>query len=168
MDNKRMENLEKVTERLMRRAHKRTTALITPYPISNAVFGDKVEGPILRYMFPCDGVVTKGFVRLGQKPKKDVAVEVKMFNEAGSTSRGFTIDKKSLSIEPNLKVKSGDCLELSLIPGEEVVTEIWIAFLWKPTMNDVEVKSFLIEELENDLLQEQALTKQELPVGRRR
>uniref|UniRef100_A0A6M3IEB2 Uncharacterized protein n=1 Tax=viral metagenome TaxID=1070528 RepID=A0A6M3IEB2_9ZZZZ len=152
MDNARIEKLELITTRLMRRASKRAVAMITPYPISNAVFGDKVSGAVLRYMFPCDGVITKGFVRLGQKPKKDVMLEVKMFNDSGSTMKGFALSKKSIAIEPEIKVKAGDCLEISLALSEEVVSEIWVAFLWKPVVSDIEVKSFLIEELESDLL----------------
>ena len=151
MDNKRIEQLETITTRLMRRAGKRTTALITPYPISNAVFGEKIEGSVLRYMFPCDGTVTKGIVRLGKKPKINITLDVKMFNELGSSPKGFSLEKKLSFIQPNLPVIAGDCLEISLEPSEEPVTEIWISFLWKPTMKDVEAKSYLIEELEDDL-----------------
>ena len=147
----RVKQLEMVTTRLMRRSGKRAAVLITPYPISNAVFGEKVEGPVLRYMFPCDGVVTKGFVRLGKKPKTNVMLGVKMFNESGSASKGFSLERKFLSIQPNLTVIAGDCLEISLDPGEEIVTELWISFLWRPTVRDIEAKSYLIEELEDDL-----------------
>jgi hypothetical protein len=135
----------------MRRAGKRATALITPYPISSAVFGDKVEGPILRYMFPCDGVIVKGMVRVGNKPKTSIIFKIKMFNDTNSISKGFALEKKSLSIQPNIDVMAGDCLEISLITEDEVVTEVWIAFLWRPTVSDVEAKSYLIEELEDDL-----------------
>ena len=151
MDNKRVEDLEMITKRLMRRVSKRVAVLITPYPISNAVFGERVEGPILRYMFPCDGIITKGIVRLGVKPKSPIILNIKMFNDSKSASKGFTVDKRSLSIEPNLPVVAGDCLEISLDPKVEVVTEIWISFLWKPTVKDVEAKSYLMEEIENDL-----------------
>ena len=157
MDNARIEQLEMVTERLMRRAGKKITALITPYPISNAVFGDAVKGPILRYMFPCDGVITKGVVKLGIKPKNPIVIGIKLFNEIGSTVKGFALEKKLFSITPNLPIISGDCLEVSLDPMEETVTEVWISFLWMPSVKDVEVKSYLIEELENDL-QEKRLT----------
>jgi hypothetical protein len=156
----RVKQLEMITKRLMRRAGKSAHVLITPYPISSAVFGERVEGPILRYMFPCDGIVTKGFVRLGKKPKLPVTLGIKMFNEAGSASKGFSLDRKFLSIQPDLPVVAGDCLEISLESGEEIVTEAWISFLWKPTVKDVEAKSFLIEELENDLQERtKSLTK---------
>jgi len=151
MDNERVEKLEMITKRLMRRAVKHTTAIITPYPISAAIFGDKVEGPILRYMFSCDGVITKGMVRIGNKPKGPVLIELKMFNDLTLASKGFALEKKSLAISPDLKVVAGDCLEISLNAGDEIITEAWVALLWTPTMNDVTVKNYLIEGLEDDL-----------------
>jgi len=147
----RVNKLEKITARLMRRAGKRMSAFITPYPISNAVFGEKLEGPVLRYMFPCDGTITKGYIRLGNKPKKSIAFEIRMFNEDASTTKGFTVDKRFLFVKPEIPVFAGDCLEIKISPDEEIVTEVWIAFLWKPTVNNTEVKDFLIEEMENDL-----------------
>ena len=160
MNDKRVEDLEKITERLMRRAKKKTSAMITPYPISNAVFGEKVEGVVLRYMFPCNGVISKGIFRFGAKPKKEILGVAKIFNDETQQSKGFTITKKVLAADLSILVKSGDCLEVSIAAVEDILTEVWIAFLWKPTMSDVEVKSFLIEELENDLLatKEEALS----------
>ena len=151
MDNKRVEDLEMITKRLMRRASKKSVALITPYPISSAVFGEDVKGVILRYMFPCDGIISKGMFRLGAKPKKEVLGVAKIFNDEIQQSKGFTITKKSLKADLEIEIKSGDCLEVSITSVDEVLTEVWVAFLWKPTMSDVEVKSFLIEELENDI-----------------
>lgn len=168
MDNDRIEKLETITKRLMRRASKHTNALITPYPISSATFGADIEGPILRYMFPCDGVVSKGLIRVSPKPKVGIGIEAKIFNGIRSISKGFTMDKVLLVIEPNLTVVAGDCLELSLISEEAQATvEVWVSFLWKPSIKNVEVKSFLIEELENDISKKEALllTPPELPVG---
>ena len=147
----KLEKLEMITERLMRRARKKNSAIITPYPISAAVFGEKVEGAILRYMFPCAGTITKGFVRLGAKPKKDVMIKVRLFNDTGEASKGFALEKKSVGLQPNLVVKTGDCLEISLDAGEEAVSECWVAFLWKHTMADAEVRSYLISDLEQDM-----------------
>ena len=150
--------LEMITKRLMRRTTKTKSALITPYPISAAVFGDKVEGPILRYMFPCEGTITKGMVRLGARPKAPIMLTIKMSNDLNSVAKGFAIDKRTLTVQPGISVNSGDCLEVSLETGEEVITEAWIAILWKPTIKDVEAKSFLIEELENDLSEGEVTT----------
>ena len=144
----RLARIELITKRLMRRTRKVASAMITPYPISNAVFGDKIEGPILRYMFPCDGTVTRGVIRLGNKPKKEVELEVKMFNDSISNMRGFVLTRKFLAIEPNIPVTAGDCLEISIVASDEVVTEVWVSFLWKPGVKDIEAKSYLIKELE--------------------
>ena len=144
----KIDRLDMIVNRLMRRASKRSVALITPYPISSASFGDDIKGSILRYMFPCDGIITKGFVRLGTKPKEGVSIEVKMSNDAGSVVKGFTLDKRLLGIDPDLKVIAGDCLDISVISGTDPVKEIWVSFLWKPTVSDVEAKSYLIADLE--------------------
>lgn len=165
MDSERVERLELITKRLMRRATKTARAIITPFPISNAVFGESIKGIVLRYMFPCDGVISKGMIRLGKKPKTSASFTVRVFNEVESKSAGFIIDKKTLAADLNIEVKAGDCLDVSLSSEDEPVTEVWISFLWKPTTKDVEVKSFLIEELENDLQKrEKSLTSETGPL----
>ena len=62
IDEKRIDFIEQIVSRLTRRAKTTATAIVTPYPISNAVFGDDVRGAILRYMFPCEGVITKNCI----------------------------------------------------------------------------------------------------------
>lgn len=151
----RVKKLETITTRLMRRARKKATGLITPYPISNAAFGEKVEGVILRYMFPCDGSIVKGMVRFSEKPKKWHSVNIKVFGDTNSYIKGFMVEKKKMSVEPNLPVSAGDCLEISLTSStEDTAKEVWISFLWTPSIKEVTAKSFLISELENDLLEE--------------
>lgn len=147
----RIDYLELIVKRLLRRSSKRAIALITPYPISSASFGDDIKGSILRYMFPCDGIVTKGFIRLGEKPKEFITVDVKMSNDAGAVSKEFVLDRRLLSIEPNLDVKAGDCLDISVIAGTSPVKEIWVSFLWRPSISDIEAKSYLIEDLEKNI-----------------
>ena len=162
MEESRIKKLEVITQRLMRRAHKHIVGLITPYPISNSVVGDKIGGVILRYMFPCSGTITKGMVNLINKPKKWVSINVKLFNENKSTVKGFTVDRRMVTVEPNIPILAGDCLEVSLTTSsEDTVSEIWIAFLWTPSMKDVNAKSFLISEIENDILNEEALITDE-------
>lgn len=151
----RIKNLETITTRLMRRARKKATGLITPYPISGAFFGDKVEGVVLCYMFPCDGNIVKGMIRFKEKPKKWHSINIKIFNDTKSSIKGFMIEKSKLTIEPNLNIKAGDCLEISLRSSDEdIATEVWISFLWIPSIKEVMAKSFLIADLENDLLEE--------------
>ena len=148
----RLKDLEMVTKRLMRRAHKKIVGIVTPYPISSAVTGDKVEGTILKYMFPCDGKITKGMIRLGNKPKKWVSINIKIFNDSTSAIKGFMLEKKAMDIEPDLDILAGDCMEISVVPNEaDVVKEVWVSLLWKPLVKEVEAKSFLLTELESDL-----------------
>jgi hypothetical protein len=161
MDEKRVASLETITKRLMRRANKHTIGLITPYPISNAIFGEDVKGVVLRYMFPCDGIISRGMVKLGTKPKNSPNLLVRLFNDTESNEKGFLIEKKFLIIEPNVPIKAGDCLEVSITSASEIdpIKEVWVALLWKPTVNNLEAKSFLISEIENDI-QSGTLTEQ--------
>jgi hypothetical protein len=155
-DTKRIDKLEKITQRLMRRATKKKVALITPFPISNAVFGDNISGVILRYLFPCDGEIIKGCVVLNSKPKKPVPFTLRTFSDEGGRSATFVAGNKKTFFEPNMQVASGDKVEISVSPeGETVITELWMSFLWKPSVKDVYAKSYLIEDMENDLLEEQ-------------
>ena len=38
---------------------------------------------------------------------------------------------------------------------EEKIEEVWVSLLWTPTVKDIEVKSFLFDEIERDLLEEE-------------
>jgi len=158
IDEKRIDFIEKMITRLSRRQRKKTVALITPYPISNAVIGDEVKGVVLRYMFPCEGVITKGVIDLGKKPKQEVAITFALMGDETGTSKVFVLTKKRLVIKPDIKASAFDRLTISISykseKPEDAVTEFWTSFLWVPTVKDVEVKSYLIDELENDLLEE--------------
>jgi hypothetical protein len=159
----KLKQLDLITKRLMRRTHKRVVGMITPYPISNATFGDKVEGVILRYMFPCEGVLSKGMIKVDKKTKKSITIDLKIFGDSGSSSKGFFVDKKTFSFDLNISISSGDCLEILLTnDSEESLTEVWISLLWTPTTKSIESKSFLIEELENDLSKEQEVITEQL------
>jgi hypothetical protein len=148
----RLERIELIVSRLVRRTRKVAQAIITPYPISNAISGEglvgkSLEGTVLRYLFPCNGKIVKGFIRLDKKPKDGVSIDIKIFNDVTSESKGFTIEKKVLDVSTDLVVKAGDCLEITLTPnGESVVKEVWISMLWVPDSGDVQ--DFLIEDLE--------------------
>ena len=158
MDNKRVEELEIIVNRLMRRTGKRTSALITPYPISGAVFGELVKGSVIRYMFPCEGKITKFMVRLGSKPKNPVVINIKSFNDLSAKANGYAIDKKITNIQLDISTGAGDCLDVTIDPKEETVTECWVSFLWTPLIREVEAKSFLMKEMEDDI------QKRELPL----
>lgn len=147
-EDSRIKKLETMVDRLSRRAVKKTTGLITPYPISNAIIGD-VTGVVLRYMFPCEGTIVKGIIHFGHDPVTIVGVRLKISNKEKVTSTEFITDKQDFVYEEEVEVVSGDRLEIEIEP-QEPITEVWVSFLWVPTIKDVEAKSFLIDEIENE------------------
>ncbi len=161
----KIKQLEIITQRLMRRSKRVARAMITPYPISNAVIGDKVDGVILRYMFPCKGKIVKGGIDFGKKPKQEVTVTISLFGAELGGSRSFVLTKRRVAVEPNLNVEALDKLEVSISyqseKPENDITEVWASLLWIPSVADVDIKNFLIEELENDYIEEsEGLNKQ--------
>ena len=152
INEKRIAFIEKVVTRIARRSQSTAVAMITPYPISNAVFGEDVKGVILRYMFPCSGTITKGLVVLGKKPKKGVGIEVKITDSVHAEAKSYIISRRDLLMEPKLEVDSGCKLEISIDSIDDKVEEVWVSFLWKPSVKNIEKESFLIDDLEKGLL----------------
>jgi len=146
----RVKKLEKIVERLMRRSKKRASIIIPPSSISHVVAGIDIQGVIFRHMFPCDGTVYKGVVRLDHAPKKHIFLSVRLFDDEDSQSVGFSIGSKIVSKDIGIAIKEGDCLEVTIEPGDEIITELWLSFTFIPTLKDSDAKSFLIDELEND------------------
>lgn len=152
IDERRISLIETVVSRFARRSRKVVSALVTPYPISSASFGDNVTGSVLRYMFPYKGTITKGLIYFGSKLKSGVRLFVSISSDTREDSKEFVISEKTTSIELNIEVGSGHRLTMSVEPNnsEEKITEVWISFSWVPAMKDAEVKSFLIDELDGN------------------
>ena len=146
---KRIAWIETIITRLARRSIPTAKAIIPPYPISNCVIGENVSGEILLYMFACRGVINKGLMVLGSKPKEPVTITITLSNEIGSQSKSYIITRKETLVEPNIEVFSRDQLVISLQSSiESVVNEVWTTFLWTPTIKEATVKQFLIDELD--------------------
>lgn len=153
----RIRNLEKRVTNLLKRTRARSmTSVVTPYPISNAIFGEDVSGVFLRYMFSANGELSNGYIRLGTKPKEGVVVSVRVFNEESSASKEFVLTKKVTPITIHLPVVDGGRLEVSVtkFEGEAPITEIWAALQWIINVTDAYTKSFLIKDLENAVIEE--------------
>lgn len=152
----RLNRLETIVNRLSRRSVKVTRSVITPYPISNAVFGDSVSGSILRYMFPCSGVISKGLVWMDKKLKNGATLTFKMSDDTGMQTKTFVMNKQRLFLELNMDVNLGNRIDISIEPNNssgddpEKITEVWISFLWKPSINNTEIKNYLIDEIEKE------------------
>ncbi len=128
-----MNKEERIAARVTR-SKKNSRVAITPFPISNAVFGD-VKGRVLSYLFPCDGTITKGVIRVGKKIK-GLNLAIMISDELTSATKTFTLDERYVKVTPNLEVKAGDMLSMS-ITSEEIVEEFWVSFLWVPTENNI-------------------------------
>lgn len=147
IDRERIDFIEKVITRLARRSAQVATAIITPFPISNAVVGDDVRGVILRYVFPCKGKIVSGYVKLDKIPRVGAAINVRVFNDLTSELRSVIVNKRIYSVKTDLDVFPGDCLEVS-IKSEDVLKEVWISMLWTPDKSVVDIHSVLIDELD--------------------
>jgi hypothetical protein len=162
----RIKKLELITTRLSRRSKTHAKTLISPYPISNAVFGDAITGTILTYMFPCDGKIVKSAIDLGKKPRQEVYISISMMGKESGESVTMIMSKRRESIEPNIIVSMFDKLTIAVSykveKPEDALTEIWTSLLWVPTVKDVVAKSYLIEELENDILEKQQMSEEGL------
>lgn len=151
IDEKRIGFIEKVLSRLVRRSVKTTSAMLTPYPISNCVVGEDVSGSVLKYMFAARGVINKGLIRVDKRIRSGIRITVTLENDLGGSSKSYIANRDQMIIEPNLEVFSGDCLTVSVNPvdpKEGMLNEVWIAFIWTPHVGEATVKSFLIDRLD--------------------
>lgn len=149
---KKVQRMEKIYERLQRRSRKVAKAMITPYPISSGILdNDGVIGDVLRYMFPCDGKITKGMITLDRKPKTGIELKIDIDNDEGGNAVYYSISKRNSVVELDMIVHSGDRMTVTVNPlsEDDFVTAVWVAFLFVPEMKELDIKQFLIEELEN-------------------
>ena len=157
IDEKRISFIETVVKRLSRRQVKKISAMITPYPISTCITGDDVRGDVLKYMFCAKGIIKKGLIYLSKQLSAGVVVNITIENDAGGETKSYIFNKKQMLVNPDLNIYSSDRMTVSVTPinPEDKLTEVWISFLWVPEVKDTDVKSFLIDEIEEiELLEE--------------
>lgn len=144
----RIDKLEMMVNRLLRRTNKTTSVIIPPFPISGAAFGDVSRG-VIYYMFPIDGTIVKGMVDLIKKVKDDVIVDLVISGESDGMSKSFTVDKRTASLQLDIPVKAGDRLIVTVSPAnpEVVIDSVWVTLLWAPSVKESSVKQFLTDEL---------------------
>ncbi len=124
------------------------TGVITPFPISGYV-SKTVNKVALRYMFAANGKVTIGAAYFEEMPASGVDIFLNIHRGDDVNSTSIFTKEKFIVIEPDIEVKAGDRLVISIAPkGAEKVSGIWTSFLWVPTTKDAEIKQFVISELE--------------------
>ena len=109
-----------------------------------------MDDVVLRYMFPANGTITVGGLFIENMPKGGVDISTTIHQELTQISNTVFSKKRSVIIEPNAKISASDRLLIKVIPKieGEIVSGIWIAFLWTPRIKDSEIRPFLIEALE--------------------
>jgi len=141
-----MKSVDVILDRFSRRLHKTARAIVTPYPISSYV-DTPIEDIVLKYMFPTNGTLKAGYMFVEKMPKSGVDLLIDIgIGELHRSEQTFT-KKSPITIQPNISISAGSRLTVKVIPKEEEVSGIWIAFLWAPDVKNVVVKEFLIDEL---------------------
>ena len=147
----RIKKLEMLVGRLVRKHKKdKVHAMVTPYPISNCIAGEEVSGTILKYMFACKGIINKGLIKFDKKLKSGVKITVLLENDLGGQAKSYIANTNQMMVKPDLEVFSGDRLTVSVSPNDpegEVLSEVWISFIWTPHAGEATVKSFLVDKL---------------------
>lgn len=144
---KQMESVDKILKSYSYKLHRTSTGLITPFPISN--YSETSEKPIIKYMFPADGKITAGGMCIEGMPKAGVSVNITVCSGLECESKVVETRRHNTAISPNLKVRFGSRLIVKIDPinDGDVVSDIWIAFLWIPAVKDIEARQFLIDDL---------------------
>lgn len=145
----RVKALEVVTKRLSRRSKKVASGMITPYPISSYTEGDNISGKVLAYVFPCDGQIKKGLVDFGRKLKTPVIVSIEISDGQNTQMKSFPVERRLVLDDFTADVFTGSKIEVSIDAEDANIKNVSVAFLWVPTVRDVEVRAFLIDELDN-------------------
>lgn len=154
----KLKQVDILLTRMSRRLHKKTVVIVPPYPVSACLTGEDISGEVLRFMFPGDGKITSGLIVVESAKRTTVNVDISIEDDLGGTAKSFIVDKKKLTISPNLDVKFGNRLIITATPQDREnvkVTSVWVAFLWVPGIKDASVRDFLIDDLEkssNDIL----------------
>jgi len=145
---KQIKHIDRILKLQSRRLHKTVTGVITPFPISGYCEYPK-EDVVLRYMFPASGKITVGGMFVENMPKHGINIETIVYQKLTYISKTAFSKRQSIMIEPNANVEAGDRLliKVASMNEEEVVSGIWIAFLWTPAVKDSEIRPFLIDAL---------------------
>jgi len=145
---KQMGHVDRILKSYSHRLHKTVTGVITPFPISGYA-EVPIDGVVFRYMFPLNGKITIGGMLVESMPKKGIDITTTIHRGDKSESRDFFSKRKSIMIEPDVKVAAGDRLviEVSPIDPEETVSGIWTAFMWVPNVEDAEIKQIMLNKV---------------------
>lgn len=149
---KRVDFIEKVVGRLARRTKTKHSVMVPALPISTCVIGDDVRGEVLRYMFCSSGTLTKAIVDVNKKPKEPVKIDAAILGPGDGNVKSYVLEKRKMSTILNLQVNEGDKLIVSVTPaGDYLIKEIWVSFLWSPSVGGTQAMKILADDLDKYL-----------------
>jgi hypothetical protein len=143
-------SVDTILSRLMRRAVKTCSAIITPFPIF-AYADAPTEDPIIRYLFPVGGTILKGYVFVDVMPKKGINIETTLLQADGSSMSRTFFTKKNMAVEDVMTdVVPGVRLEVSvsLVDLQESIGGVWLSFLWIPKVSNEIAMQFILDDLD--------------------
>jgi len=142
-----------VTKRLENRLKTaKVSSYISPIPISGFSKDVPEDGVVLRYMFPSKGKIVSACLFLGCELKKNtvINVSIKLSSVNGiETGTSVPVRKNFSPVAAEYACNVGDRLEVS-VNCEEPINNVWIAFLWQPSIKAAEAKKFLLSELNGE------------------
>ena len=148
----KLKHLETIVRRMARRVHQTTATIVTPHLLSAHKSGE-VYGDILNIMM-FKGEVTKALICFDRRPKVPIHVEVKMLSGKEGFSKSYYIETMRASVKLDLETLDGTIITVSINPTAEEeerykINQIWLSILWQPHISKANIKSYLIDSLDN-------------------
>lgn len=144
----RLEKLESIVNRIVRRVRSTTSTIVTPHLIS-VHKGEKIYGILMsRILFK--GKITKALICFDKKPTNTICVEVKILSNEEGFTKSYYIDTIRASVDLSLDTIDGSIISVSIkeTNGEEDISQVWLSILWQPSLSNTEIKNYLIDSLD--------------------
>ena len=151
----KLASVELILQRMNSKLSTKVIGILPVSPIFDFVSFPESDGTVLKRMFPAEGSITKACYYFGTKGKEPVDLIFTVMNpiKKSSSTTTFTVKKPADVINLDFAVTSGDILTISL-SSETPVEGIWFAMLYEVAYKELRGKEFLIEELENMIVEE--------------
>lgn len=151
IDEKRINFIETILSRLIRRSRKSTSTIITPHLISKFV-SEEIYGDILNIMM-FKGKVNKALVCFDKRPKVSICIDVKILSGKEGFTKSYYVDTMRSVVDLDLETIDGSIVTVSIHPTIEEeekhkLSKIWLSILWTPHISRASVQSHLIDSLD--------------------
>ena len=156
----RLNHAEVILSRMRRRLHTKIIGVIPPMMISGFVQTPGPEGALYKSLILVKGkLIRVGLSIDSYATKNTVKFKAEIKNKLGKSVVKFETRRLAHLEQVEVAVEPGDLLSLYVMDERtdeqkekdpNIISGIWIGCLLRVTMDDSEIKSRMIEELEND------------------